>query len=399
MTALDQAFIKAFSQQGASLPVASASRSAVSPFEGRPAAKPLRSPVADHGVAIAPLPVSDIFRSVLPAIENPPLPPMSLPAVERPSACAAWEAEAVVGVEALAGVTQCFDVTERFEALPSAWVTGDEAMPPAAELPQEPEEEPPAAEAAFHEPAVQPETTPAVETKAPFAVVSAPPAFKPAWQVERFTWPKVCRRLVAQAGEEFDRLADALAAAVGRGEKVLAVGACSAGEGATTLLLCAARRLAERGVHLALVDADFSRPRLAKRLGIEPQQGWNEASQDAETFLGYAVIEAVSNNLALAPIRESLASNRPTADDWTRLAACLDALKNHYEMVLVDLGPLENIDGAEDLARRIGNGQVDAAILVHNGRLTSDDRLAEIQRELDAANIAVAGVIENFVSA
>ena len=86
---------------------------------------------------------------------------------------------------------------------------------------------------------------------------SAPPDFKPAWQVDRFTWPRVCRRLMARAAEEFDRLADALLAANARGQKVLAMAGCCRGEGATTLLLCAARRLAERGVKLVLVDADL----------------------------------------------------------------------------------------------------------------------------------------------
>ena len=41
----------------------------------------------------------------------------------------------------------------------------------------------------------------------------ARPDFKPAWQVDRFTWPRVCRRLMAKANDEFDRLADALMAA------------------------------------------------------------------------------------------------------------------------------------------------------------------------------------------
>ncbi len=33
--------------------------------------------------------------------------------------------------------------------------------------------------------------------------------FTPAWQVDHFTWPRLCRRLIARAAEELDRLADA----------------------------------------------------------------------------------------------------------------------------------------------------------------------------------------------
>ena len=84
---------------------------------------------------------------------------------------------------------------------------------------------------------------------------------------------------MARAAEELDRLADALLAAGRQGQKVLAIGGCRRGEGATTLLLCAVRRLAERGIKPVLVDADLGRPRLAKRLGVQPQFGWDETTE------------------------------------------------------------------------------------------------------------------------
>ena len=61
--------------------------------------------------------------------------------------------------------------------------------------------------------------------------------FKSGWQVDQFTWPRLCRRLIARAAGELDRLADALLAANSQGQKVLAVAGCRRGEGATTLLL------------------------------------------------------------------------------------------------------------------------------------------------------------------
>lgn len=106
------------------------------------------------------------------------------------------------------------------------------------------------------------------------AVFSPPTAqpsqqqFRPAWQVDHFSWPKLCRRLIARAGEELDRLADAMLEVHKQGNRVLGIAGCHRGEGATTLLLCAARRLAERGQKTVLVDADLTRPRLAKRLGL-----------------------------------------------------------------------------------------------------------------------------------
>ena len=203
---------------------------------------------------------------------------------------------------------------------------------------------------------------------------------------------------MARAAEEFDRLADALLAANARGQKVLAMAGCCRGEGATTLLLCAARRLAERGVKLVLVDADLSRPRLAKRLGVELQSGWNETSGEDATFLANAVVEAAANNLALSAIREPAPTDEPKRGDWSRLAPCLDTLKNHYEMVLVDLGPLESIESIGDFFDRTVGGKIDAVLLVRNPRITSEARLADVEQQLTASGVALAGLIENFVA-
>jgi Mrp family chromosome partitioning ATPase len=193
-----------------------------------------------------------------------------------------------------------------------------------------------------------------------------------------------------------DRLADALLAASTQGQKVLAMAGCRRGEGATTLLLCAARRLAERGIKLVLVDADLAEPRLAPRLGVQPQFGWDETDEQGRS-LDQAIVEATANNLALLPARElSGDSSRPTADP-DQLPACLSILKDHYDMVLVDLGPLEESGEAHRDMGRLGR-LVDAVVLVCNHRITSAGHLAACQEELAAAGTAVAGIVENFVA-
>ena len=92
-----------------------------------------------------------------------------------------------------------------------------------------------------------------------------------------------------------------------------------------------------------LVDADSDRPRLAKRLGVQPQLGWDETDED-DGGLGRATVEAVGG-LAVLPLRESPPNGRKTLD-WPRLADALDTLRDHYQMVLVDLGPMEDANRA-----------------------------------------------------
>ncbi len=232
----------------------------------------------------------------------------------------------------------------------------------------------------------------------PLSTSSAPREFKPAWQVDHFIWPKVCRRLIARAAEELDRLADALLAASAQGQKVLAIGGCHRGEGATTLLLCAARRLAERGIKPVLVDADLGRPRLAPRLGVQPQFGWDETADEEGRLLDQAIVEATANNVALLPAREPPADSGRPAGDPSRLPACLEILRNHYDMVLVDLGPLEDAGLADGVSSQTAARMIDAVVLVHNPRITSEEKRTAFEMQLAAAGIAIAGIVENFVA-
>jgi len=152
--------------------------------------------------------------------------------------------------------------------------------------------------------------------------------------------------------------------------------------------LCAARRLAERGINAVLVDADLAHPRLAKQLGVQSQLGWNETSDEEGRTLDQAIVEAVANNAALLSAAESFGET--AASDLSRLPGCLDVLREHYDMVLVDLGPLEGI--------RLANVDgIDAVVLVQNRRITSEDHLLTFAQKLAAASINVVGIVENFV--
>ena len=503
MTFLDQAFIKAFSQQGAS-PVVMPQEPAAPAREPwpSPVAPKLEAAAAQQEVAapkkevaakreVAPSPISDVFRDVLATLEKPPALPTRPAKTETPedslwrsqrgceemgtgtsrdaaftgfaptgsepvpvfsqpqreSATGAWAADCwqppldamgsvgiaesvciaePVNLPEFAGMAESVDLANPIDAATSVGLAdpvGEAEYPVEAplvrqlncrvsRLPQRlnvPLPVPSARQLNCRTDAM-PSTVnhpPATVRQLPSHLLSAfssreePPArpeFKPAWQVDRFTWPRVCRRLMAKANDEFDRLADALMAANARGQKVLAMAGCCRGEGATTLLLCAARRLAERGVKLVLVDADLARPRIAKRLGVQPQVGWNETSDEEGTPLDHAVVEAAANDLALSTVRDPASPTGHTTGDWSRLAPCLETLKHHYEMVLVDLGPLENIESIGDALNRTVDGKIDAVLLVHNRRITSAERLSQVEQELTASGVALAGMIENFVA-
>jgi Mrp family chromosome partitioning ATPase len=412
MTALDQAFIKAFSQQGrpvAAIPPKSAAptakQSPLPPATGRGEENFPRDQGPTGNVSFAreaaSLPLSDTFGSVLAVLEKPPVRSPDWSKAEGESG--KGQRGKVQEPPSIVVGGEPWDVGAGQWATDSAeWAVGSE--PWAMDSLQCMTDGPPTA-VADREAAID-QRQPAADNSDPAAISHRLSTinhqqtfseFKPAWQVERFTWPRVCRRLIGRAADELDRLADALMMANARGQQVVAVGGYRQGEGATTLLLCAARRLAERGIKAVLVDADRNRPRLAKRLGVQPQLSWNEVAVDENGTLNQVVVEASSNNLALAPLDESSVRQASAARDWSRLASCIETLREHYEMVLVDPGPLEDLDSIGDVLAATAGGKIDAVLLVRNRRITSEEDLTEIEQRLNAAEIAVTGLIENFV--
>jgi Mrp family chromosome partitioning ATPase len=410
MSVLDQAFIKAFSRQNAA-PSLQPKPVAPAPLPRKTAS--LLNDFCDS-VASGRAPMEraaakkkdESIGAVLAALERTPIRPapvIKAAAGLSPSetiadgglcaiANAVWPAESQSWtVEALPWMPEsppsssddnmpCEAVVETIPLVP----TSQAVAPTAEQRPGSPPVEQPAQQTCT-------ESKPTIEKPADQVRASSNlKMFRPAWQVERFSWPRVCRRLMSRASGEWDRLVEAVLAVGDEGRKVLAIAANRRGEGATTVLLCVARRLAERGVRTALADADLGRPRLAKRLGVQAQCGWDET---ADGGVEQAVIEAERGALALLTLRE------PTANlpgNWRRWPECIDALRNRYQSVLIDPGPLERI--GEELPPWAADGAADAVLLVHNRRITSEGELQHLRRRLTAAGVPVAGVIENFVA-
>lgn len=221
-------------------------------------------------------------------------------------------------------------------------------------------------------------------------------AFRPTFQVDRFHWPAICCRLGEVAAAELDRMADRLSDVIARGKRVVAVGGCRRGEGATTLLLCLGRRLAQRGVNVLMADANLADPQVACRLGLLPQSGWEDVLA-GRLPLEDVVIESAADRLAVLPVRGTPPGASLASENKTRLVRSLKTLAGHYDLVLLDPGPLEDLGAAgTSLACGIGS-RLDAIALVHNAHLTPPEDLADIGRALAASQVVPVGVIENFV--
>jgi len=216
------------------------------------------------------------------------------------------------------------------------------------------------------------------------------------FQVDSFAWPAGCTRLSMAAADQIDQLADALSAGLEQGQHVVAMSGCRRGDGCTTLLLCVARRLAERALKVAVLDADFDNPLLARRLGLLPEAGWEEVLA-ARLPVEEVIVESVQDRLAVVPLCGPPPRQDRSADELRDAVTSLRTLGEHYDLVLVDWGEFGDGTQSGSVAVPAIVDGIDAMVLVRNVRFTSPEELDRTRRRVEAAGLVEGGIVENFV--
>lgn len=217
----------------------------------------------------------------------------------------------------------------------------------------------------------------------------------PVWEVDKLQWPATCERLLTDKNCYFAQAGDKLLAAVRDGLKTLAVTGSRRGEGRTTLALCLARAAAKAGIQVAIVDADFTRPQLAPRLGLEPSHGWQDAAL-GRIPLSEAAVKSLSENITVLPLEPfSDGAGLSLADP--RVTATIRAVAATFELVILDLGPLPATH--EPLFAAGEPSPIDAAIIVRDVRYATSVESQSLGDRLHDAGIDAVGIAENFVEA
>ena len=227
------------------------------------------------------------------------------------------------------------------------------------------------------------------------ANTAAPESLIATRHVERFHWPEVCRSISRVAGSSIDAIARSVLQASANGKKMFAVTGCRRGEGRTTLLQCVARALRTSDVSVALIDADVHRPALAKRLGVQPEIGWDDVLLGTRQ-LPEALVCSQSDRLTLLPRRRPLGGEDETSQRMKQ-EVIFRMMRDQSDVVLFDTGPLlEDPDcGALWLAEC---DLIDAAIVVCDPHRNCTRRLSRVLEALEQRNIPPAGVVENFAA-
>jgi Mrp family chromosome partitioning ATPase len=242
---------------------------------------------------------------------------------------------------------------------------------------------------------VQIQSNPVAAEPAVVAEIAEPaPVTVPVWEVDRFHWPRTCEKLLADNQGYLASAGEKLLAAVKDGLQTLAVTGSRRGEGRTTLALCLARAAAKAGIQVALLDADFARPSLASRLGLEISHGWQDAAL-GHIPLSEAAVKSLSDNITVLPLEITSARHTLSLAD-PRVTATLRAAAATFELVIIDLGPL---GPGEGIVFPPGEKcPLDATIVVRDLRFASTSESQDVGERLYEAGVEAVGVAENFVA-
>jgi len=222
---------------------------------------------------------------------------------------------------------------------------------------------------------------------------TAPKPATPQWEIDKFHWPRTCERLFADGQGYLAQAGDKLQAAMQDGLKVLAITGSRRGEGRSTLALCLARAAANTGIQVAVMDADFARPQLGSKVGVDIAHGWQDAAL-GKIPLSEAAVKSVADNVTLLPL-ESSAPTRALSLADGRVTATIRAAAATFELLIIDLGPLS---AGTALEFPPGEGcPFDAAIVVRDLRFATAAESEAIGHTLHDAGIEAVGIAENFV--
>ena len=385
MTRLDRAFIKAYTKTTAAPP---------SPHLNMPADAAPSQPQSDEASLARSSAAAALFdrtgyETARLDEQHAATPPHWMsPAT---SSFTTWDAadelpSAGTGVDSLTNrLTPTPSAPERTAAIPVI-----EPMPYVSQAPQVRIDPPAVAPAAITETVKKPPADPPAVASEP---VAKAPVWRAAFEVDNLLWPEVNYSLAAACRGQWEQLMKEWLQSSRDGQKVVLVSSYRRGEGRTSLVLCLAQLLSQKQKRVAVVDADFQRPQIARQLKLLPACGWDEVVRDSQP-LTEAWIESVSDGVTLLPLGQ-----RADADGLTgnpRLKQTFEALRSQHDIVLIDAGAISDSNDRETLALLAGTAQIDSAVLVRDVRSTSWDTLHDSQKSLDAIGIGRWDVVENF---
>lgn len=218
--------------------------------------------------------------------------------------------------------------------------------------------------------------------------------FQPAVEVDTYIYSETCERLVTSFAPSWHGAIDAALGAVDRGQSMLGVTGVAPGSGCTTTVICLGRLLARQGLRIAWVDGDFHSPQLARELGLAVEAGWEQVL-DGRTPLAECAVASLDEPIVLLPLLQGGAAASSKIDN-VQASVAASVLRYHFDVVLFDLGALSVASQADAASRMARQCRIDGVVVVGEGPALSSGGLWQLQRTAPQLGEAYLGDIVNF---
>ncbi len=172
--------------------------------------------------------------------------------------------------------------------------------------------------------------------------------------------------------------------------KVIGIGGGKAGEGASTVTLGLAQVLSEFGKKVVLVDTDLRTSTI--RDYIETDHLYHtgmDSLLDGSIYLQEAVCQTDHDNLDVIPSLKKLTDPLQIID-LARVDHLFEELRKRYDVILVDLHPLNELTDSLAFVRNC-----DGIILVVRRNSISSQSLLDMMQEIEGQGSSVIGAILN----
>ena len=193
--------------------------------------------------------------------------------------------------------------------------------------------------------------------------------------------------------EAFNTLSTNLSFA-GASVKKIMITSCHAAEGKSYLSMNLMRTLAQRGIKVALVDADLRRSMIGSKYGVQFQQ--EKPSGLAHYLAGMASENEIvySTNIPgayMIPVGREV-SNSLQLLVSPRFDELLDSLAQRADYVIVDAPPLGAIIDAAEIAK-----SCDGTLIVVNYDGVRRQELVKVKEQLEQTGCPILGTVLNMV--
>lgn len=219
----------------------------------------------------------------------------------------------------------------------------------------------------------------------------ANPAFRAVWEVDQFACSETIELVTSRLGQQLREVGQELARSSRQGLNCLAVTGLDRGVGTTTVAVQLARAAAGAGVRVALIDANYATPGLCDALGVEAEQGWDDALAGGLP-VAEAAVQSIADDLTLVPLCP--VASRGRTDAARRIAELLDQIADDFQLVILDVGAVS--DAFAGTSQHFGGHLIDAAMIVGGSQDIADRTYGDAADRLRRSGIVRLGLVENF---